>query len=131
MSTPSFEQDTTSTYTAILKDSLGVVIGVSAISAFTATLTEKESGSVINSRDNVDLRVGGAWTDVNGMQAVIDANGNLKLHLSEVDNAITVTGATGGEVHVITIYITASGSDARTLKRKREYEYHIERTQHQ
>ena len=127
----SFEQDSTSTYTATLKDSLGVVIGVSSISAFTVTLTEKESASVINSRAGVDLRVGGTWPAVNGMQAVIDASGNLKLHLSEVDNAITVTNAVGGEIHVITIYMTAIGSDARTLKRKREYEYHIERTQHQ
>lgn len=102
-------EQTTPAFTGLLTDEYGNAIDSASINYFHATLYDKSTGGVINSRDDIDLYDGGNWTADNGMKATIDGSGNCTIRLSADDTKIT-TAANKGEIHVLQIVVKTTGT---------------------
>ena len=113
-------EESTGLIGAILYDENNDAVAQASINGFTVTLFERESGDVVNSRTAIDLYDSGSWNAVSGMKATVDSAGNCTVRLAADDNQI-VSGSDEGEVHVIQITITTTGSLPVTINQEIEY----------
>lgn len=86
-----FAERATVELTATLKDQDGAVVPASVIGALTLRLYDEASGTVINSRDGVDVK------NVNG--GAVSELGALTMRLDAADMAI-VDAAKASELHI-------------------------------
>ena len=113
-------EESTGLIGAILYDENGNAVAQASINGFTVTLFERESGDVVNSRTAIDLYDSGSWNAVSGMKATVDSDGNCTIRLAADDNQL-VSDSDEGEVHVIQITITTTGSLPVTINQEIEY----------
>lgn len=83
-------EDSTSTYTAILRDQDGVAVGAASLTALTLTLYNEATGAIINSRN--------AQNVLNANNVTVSAGGVLTWSMQEEDNPIIDSGL-GIELH--------------------------------
>ena len=98
-----FLKNTTCLLAGIFKDETGVVVPVADISTLTITLTDLETGTVINSRNGQNA--------LNANHVAVDSDGNLAWTVQPLDNII-VTAAKTIETHrvIFTWTYPADGS---------------------
>ena len=106
-------EKTTPSFTGVLKDENGDAIAQASINFFKATLYDKSAGTIINSREDVDLYAD-SWAGVDDMKATVDSSGNCTVRLAEADTPI-LTAANKGEVHVLQIVVKTTGSPQTVL----------------
>lgn len=87
-------EQVTALITGVIADAAGAALGASAITTLTLTLYEKRTGSILNSRNAVNIK------NANG--GTVDSSGNLALTLDPADNAL-LTQAVAHETHVALI----------------------------
>ena len=91
MSVFTVQEKETSRYTATVKDEAGVAQGSSARDTLTLTPYDKETGTIINSRN--------AQNVLNANGVTVDSSGNLVWTMDPADNTI-VTATNEQELHV-------------------------------
>jgi hypothetical protein len=67
----------------VLYDLSGAILAKASIETFTLTLTDEDTGRILNSREDTDILDSGG--------GLVDANGNYDLTLSPADNAMVST----------------------------------------
>lgn len=90
---------TTAKYTATVQDEAGAAIPGASLTTLTFTLYDKSTGTIINSRDHVDVK------------SMVDVAGLLTLELKPADNVI-LDDSLGYEHHVALFEFTY-GDDNR------------------
>lgn len=99
-------EKTSSRLTGIFKDETGAVVGSSGMVSIAATLTDKVTGAVINSRSSQDV--------LNANGGTLDADGNFVLTFAPGDHEIQ-NQALDYEVHVLLLdWVFASGAKGGT-----------------
>jgi len=112
-------EQTSSWYSAVLKDQSDTAIGVSSISTLNVTLYEPHGGATINGRDAQDVKNSGAWDK----GVTVTANGTVTFALEADDNAIVNSDNDGRpEVHVIVFAGTTTGTPSYAFKHRYEYQ---------
>lgn len=98
-------QDSTCKLEFQLVDFDGVGIGASNITTATMSLYDRDSGAIINSRTNVNVK------------PFFDGSGNFSFTLTNLDNVLVNENSRGPEVHLAIFTITCTvGAEAVVLK---------------
>lgn len=85
-----FLKGSTGLMTGILRDELGAVVPLASLTALTITLTDIDTGQIINTRN--------AQNALNTNNVTVDSGGNLAWTLQPADNVI-ITATTELERH--------------------------------
>lgn len=89
------------TLTGVFKSDTGSLIGSGQMSTLSATLYDKVSGSIINSRNKQNI------LNTNG--GTLDGSGNFAFEFLPADNAILTASIAGAEHHVLLLEWTYQG----------------------
>lgn len=112
-------EEAESWYSATLTDQDGDAMLTANVATLLYSIYELDTEAFVNSRDQVDLRNGGAWDQ----GAVIDGSGILTLRLEPDDNAVVSADNAGrSEIHVLVFEGTTAGSPSYAFKHEYEYE---------
>ena len=104
---------------ATFQDAAGTNLIGSNVATLLMTIYEETDGGIVNSREDVDMRNGGAWD-----AGLTIGTGTITLVLTAGDNTVTnAKNVSRGENHVIILEGTTSGSPATAFAS--EYHYHV------
>lgn len=101
-------------YTGTLRDEIGNAVGSSIIEALTLTLSDKATGTIINSRNQQNV--------LNVNSVTLDASGNLVWTGTPADAAVVNTAAKNPRLSALFIFTWNAG--AKTGKHEFEIAVH-------
>lgn len=105
-------QDTSARYRATIVDTDGSAIPASSITTLTVKLTDINTGSVINSRNDQSL--------LNANDGTVDSNGLLSWYMRSADNPI-VTSSSSASVESHLAMFTVTWLDIRGVSQKSKW----------